>query len=155
MKNLVNSLTLLIVISIFISGCSLPSGKDEGINKFSWLEGHWVDTSNGFYESWAKTENETMHGNGYQMAEGDTIFGESLKIEKSGKTWVYIVAFGDDKTVFRLSNTPGDSLVFENPDNEFPKRITYLNRGNGAITAIIENPGVPEKFTQFNFNAVK
>ncbi|MFH1120421.1 MAG: DUF6265 family protein [Bacteroidota bacterium] len=155
MKNLICNLSCLICIALSGNGCSGPSKKNGTINSFSWLEGHWVDTTNGFYESWWKSENETLHGNGYQISEGDTVFGEKLSIENSGRSWNYIVAFGNEKTLFRLVNSPGDSLVFENPENEFPKRITYLNKGNGSITAIIENPGVTDKFTQFNFTEVK
>ena len=155
MRNLISGIALLLFISVYTSGCSDLFKKNGSIDAFSWLEGHWVDSTNSFYESWVISDIERMQGKGYQIADSDTIFGESLSIENDGRRWNYVVTFGDENTVFRLVNKPGDSLVFENPDNEFPKRITYLNKGNKRMSAIIENPGEPEKFTRFNFIKAK
>lgn len=142
-------------VTLLLSGCSLNKIKSDNLDQFSWLQGNRVDTSLGFFETWERSAIDTLHGNGYQIKNGDTIFGEMLSIEKSGNTWVYIVNFGSDKTIFRLINKPGDSIVFENPENQFPKRITYLNEGNGKITAIIENPGTADEITRFSFLPVK
>jgi len=155
MKHLFNFLIPPILIISIVSGCSDLAKKNGAIDRFSWLQGHWADTAMGFYESWEKSEKGILHGNGYQLSEGDTVFGESLSIEKSGENWAYVVSFGNEKTVFRLMNVPGDSLVFENPENEFPKRITYLKKGQGKISVIIENPGDSDKISHFNFTSIK
>ena len=144
-----------IVVIVLLAGCSGNAFHKDNLDQFSWLQGNRVDTSLGFFESWERPAFDTLHGNGYQIKDGDTIFGEMLSIEKSGNTWVYMVNFGSEKTIFRLVNEPGDSIVFENPQNQFPKRITYLNKGNGDITAIIENPGTSDEITRFNFTPVK
>ena len=145
----------IFVITLLLSSCSRNDIKKDNLDQFSWLQGKRVDTSMGFFESWDRTAVDTLLGNGYQIRDGDTIFGEMLSIVKSGNTWVYIVNFGSEKTIFRMVNKPGDSIVFENPENPFPKRITYLNKGNGNITAIIENPGTADEITRFSFSPVK
>lgn len=147
--------TFIPAILILIAGCSQPSEKSTGIEDFAWLEGNWSDSLNSFYESWGKAQNGFISGYGYQLKGGDTVFGEKLRIEKIGRDWNYIVIFGEEKTAFKLVSLPGDSLVFENNGNEFPKRITYQNMHNGRFSAIIMNPGEPEKTVHFDFKAQK
>ena len=155
MKHLFNFLIPSILIISTLVSCSDQAKKNDSIDRFTWLQGHWADTATGFYESWEISQKGILLGNGYQLSDGDTVFGESLSIEKSGENWAYVVSFGNEKTVFRLTSVPGDSLVFENPENEFPKRITYLKKDQGKISVIIENPGDPDKISYFNFTSVK
>lgn len=94
-------------------------------------------------------------GNGYRIAAGDTIFSETLFLRKLNDKWAYIVNFRNNETRFILVNKPGDSLVFDNPENEFPKRITYVKKAKGVIEAGIENPGEAERITRFLFVPIK
>lgn len=136
----------------FITGCK---GPNDETTSFLWLDGKWVDEGNGFYESWTKSGDSMLTGYGYQLIEGDTIFGESLKIKMLSEKWAYIVNTEDEETIFYLINKPGDSIVFDNPENNFPKRITYVKESNGNISATIENPGNSENYTRFDFRPIK
>ncbi|NTW24646.1 MAG: hypothetical protein HGA37_08105 [Lentimicrobium sp.] len=152
MKQLPFFLFFASIIIGLITGCSGLSNKTK---PFEWLAGKWVDEGNGFYESWTKSGDTMMIGYGYQLIEGDTIFGESLKIKKHGENWAYIVNTENVETIFYLVNKPGDSIVFDNPENSFPKRITYVKKSNGNISATIENPGNSENYTRFDFRPIK
>ncbi len=155
MKLKINLLVFILFLMFITTGCNNPEveGNDQGLLK--WLTGNRADTSLGFYEGWKTSGDTLLTGYGYQLVNKDTIFRESLSIRKTGATWNYIVRHGNEETSFRLINTPGDSLVFDNPGNEFPKRITYLNQPEGNIMVIIENPGDDNKITRFNFVPLK
>jgi hypothetical protein len=150
-----NTLLFICFSQILLIGCSYPGIKENNTDSFKWLIGNRIDTTMGFYENWSGSGDSALNGNGYQVVDGDTIFEEMLSIKRAGDNWSYFVRYGTEETRFFLSNTPGDSLVFENPDNEFPKRITYIKKPGGAFTAIIENPGDPDKTTRFNFVMIK
>ena len=145
----------LFFASIFISLITGCSGHINKTAPFEWLNGKWVDEGNGFYESWTKSGDSMLIGYGYQLIEGDTIFGESLLIKIHHGKWAYMVNTKDEETVFYLINNPGDSIVFDNPENSFPKRITYVKDSNGNISATIENPGNAENRTRFDFRPLK
>jgi hypothetical protein len=149
--------TLLFVsFNLFIlTGCSDSGLKENNTDSFNWLIGSRTDTTLGFYENWSGSGDSALNGNGYQVVDGDTIFEEMLSLIRADDNWSYVVRYGTEETRFILSNTPGDSLVFENPDNEFPRRITYIKKPDGAFIAIIENPGEPDKTTRFNFVLIK
>jgi|GEM_PF-2133212 len=155
MKNSINTTICFITILIFIAGCSDSGSQKKDLERFNWLIGSWSDTTNGFFENWSLSGDSALTGNGLQIKEGDTIFEESLSVKIVDNNWSYVVRYGTEETHFTLANEPGDSLVFQNPDNEFPRRITYIKKPDGAFIAIIENPGEPDKTTIFNFILIK
>lgn len=153
-KNFLIAILFLSASFILMSCSDMPGSKPE-IDKFEWLTGNRVDSALLFFESWTMKGDSMLIGNGYQSDAGDTIFSETLTIEKYNGKWAYIVNSGEDVTRFILVNKPGDSLVFDNPENEFPKRITYIKKNKGLIAVSIENPGETEKITRFSFVPVK
>jgi hypothetical protein len=42
---------------------------------------------------------------------------------------------------FPLVSVTDDTVVFENPDHDFPQRITYQRNGDDSVTATVEAPG--------------
>lgn len=149
-------LTVIILSALLTgSGCSLPGSSSKEIVKFEWMTGSRADTVSGFYEYWSVQGDSALVGKGYRIAAGDTIFSEKLMITKYNGKWAYIVNFRNEETRFILVNKPGDSLVFDNPENAFPKRITYVKKVNGLIAASIDNPDEPGKITGYNFIPVK
>lgn len=156
MKTHISFLLLFLSTCILLmSGCANSGSKENNQDQFKWLIGSRADTTLGIFENWASTGDSCLSGNGFQVTDGNTIFKESLSVKRIGNNWAYIVRYGTEETHFTLANEPGDSLVFENPDNEFPKRITYIKKVDGAIIAIIENPGEPDKTIRFNFIPIK
>ncbi|PKP00839.1 MAG: hypothetical protein CVU14_06565 [Bacteroidetes bacterium HGW-Bacteroidetes-9] len=148
-------LFFLITLSMLFAACSNNSGNLQSIAKLNWLLGSRIDTANNFYESWENSGDSMLIGTGYQIENLDTIFGESISIHKNNNKWEYSVVFDSVKTVFTLENNPGDSLVFENISNEFPKRIIYLKKNDGSIGVILENPNESDNRVNFNFTPLK
>lgn len=143
-------LVLIPIICAFTS-CSSQNKSENDISGFNWLIGSRLDTINGFFESWSIQGDSIFTGFGYSVATGDTIFRERLVIRKINNKWNYCVNFRNELSNFVLINSPGDSLVFDNPGNDYPKRITYIRKLNGEIAARIENPNEPDKTIHYFF----
>ena len=155
MKPAKSFLYIFITLIMFSNACSDNSGNSQSITKFDWLLGSRLDSVNNFYEAWEKSGDSMLIGKGYQIENLDTIFGESISIKKNNSKWEYIVVFDTVKTVFMLTNSPGDSLVFENLSNDFPKRISYLKKNEGTIEVLLDNPGESDNMINFNFTLLK
>ncbi|MCB9016645.1 MAG: hypothetical protein H6541_12690 [Lentimicrobiaceae bacterium] len=141
----------LIPITFAFNSCSFQKKPEYDISGFNWLIGSRLDTINGFFESWSIQGDSIFTGFGYSVATSDTIFRERLVIRKIHNKWNYCVNFRNELSNFVLINSPGDSLVFDNPGNDFPKRITYIRELNGKIAASVENPGEPDKTINYYF----
>mgnify|MGYP003382194306 CR=1 FL=1 len=98
------------------------------------LIGDWQDTgaSDGtiFEEHWSRTNDSLLTGRGLVLSGRDTVFVEYLGIHRNGDRAFYsamIPSQNDGASVdFKLTSANGDSLVFEEPEHDFPQRITYV-----------------------------
>ena len=152
-KNILRVLTIVFIFNL-LTFCS--SKKDYTIpDTLLWLTGQYADTSIRFFESWSLRNDSILTGSGFQLEGTDTVFMEQLSIEMRDKQWQYVVKADSSETTFALINAPGDSLVFENRKNEYPKKITYVRRTKGGIDVTIDNPDEAGKKQVFRFNNVK
>lgn len=104
------------------------------------LVGAWVDTNaNGrtvFHEQWERSADTLYTGLGFVMSGNDTVHIEHLRIHWDRSNGWYSAripsqnegAFVD----FKLVHASSDSLVFTNPDHDFPQRIRYARDASGA-----------------------
>jgi len=141
--------TLLALLSfLFLSAFSNPVIESSKISdeNFSWLLGSWqrVNEKEGqqTYEHWEKASKALYLGIGCTIKEGDTIWKENLALRKAGKNWNFEVkGKGESRpTVFVLTKIEKESFVCENPENEFPKVISYQKSTTG-LSAIISGGG--------------
>lgn len=144
---------LLILIFIIMSKTAF-SQNNADMQKLLWIVDKWVSQSENStsYEHWEKT-NETLYTGGSEtIKNGDTVFAEKLKIELiEGKVY-YIadVAHNPAPVKFLLTEVNDNSAIFENPDHDFPQKITYINE-NGILHAVIEGPGKDGKTKKVDF----
>ena len=97
------------------------------------LIGDWqdMDTSDGtvFQEHWTRTNDSLLTGRGLVLSGGDTVFVEYLGIHTNADRAFYSARTpsqnGGASVDFKLTAAFGDSLVFEDPEHDFPQRITY------------------------------
>lgn len=122
------------------------------INKADWLVGNWENVSEEgeFTEKWTKKDTKTLLGNSYFVIENDTVFSERVNLVQRGKGLFYIVEIASDSSVelteFKLTSSTENQLVFENSENDFPKKITYNKITNDSIFAEISGGGNPQGF---------
>ncbi|MCP4459862.1 MAG: hypothetical protein GY816_17840 [Cytophagales bacterium] len=157
------TLTILIPCLLFAISCSSPSKSEadestsiSGIEKLRWLEGNWVRTNDGeaqiTYEQWAKTTENVYSGRGYTIRidssifQPDTVFMEQIRIVTINDTLNFeVTGVNEASTLFKFIEQTDTSFVCVNPENEFPKKISYT-LSNDHITALLSGRGPDIKF---------
>ena len=121
-----------ICLIILFSAC-LQYGITQSIDPFAWLEGTWEmpRPKGGFrLETWVQKDSTTLTGKGIKVVGKDTTLLESIEIKvDEGEIW-YVPTVQDQNNAtaipFKLVSSTGHHYVFENPQHDFPQRITYV-----------------------------
>jgi hypothetical protein len=134
--------------------------KNYQMEKLLWIVGRWENTGGETksIEHWKKINGSLYEGGSETIKNGEVIFSEKLKIHKIGEEIFYIadVKHNPAPVMFKLASLNDNCAVFENPEHDFPKKITYKNE-NSNLHAWIEGPGKNGdlKKIDFYFNKIK
>lgn len=153
MRNILFPFCLFVFFLLF--SCQEPNPTKE----IDWLLGTWENkTDQGtFTETWIKTNNETKEGLKYNRLEaksslvknGDTLFSEEVILFKMNK-WMYcVMASGQNNgkaVTFTVTSMDTNEIVFENPEHDFPKKITYKLINKDSLYAEISGNGKSQGF---------
>jgi len=113
------------------------------IEKINWLNGKWQNASpqGTAIEAWEKLNDSTMTGKSYFIKGTDTLPAESISIQQKGADLFYIPTVMDQNggkpVTFKLTSSVNDQWVFENPEHDFPQKITYIRQPDGTLLAEI------------------
>jgi len=147
---------------IFLIFCALlainfNSNHSEDIatqesENFDWLTGNWIRTNDAAgvttFENWKKISTKEYKGEGFTLKGKDTIFKEDMRLSNETEKWKFIVTgVNEEPTTFQILILEHNRFVAENPQNDFPKRITYFTEGD-KLTAFIS---ADKKNISFNF----
>jgi hypothetical protein len=136
MKNCISTIFLIVTVTMAYGQASTQGGA------FDWLKGTWekVQTKPGqtAYEVWSEDVDGNLTGMGCTLNGADTVFIERLKIiEKSGDYYyVADVSHNAAPVLFKMTEIGDMSFISENPEHDFPKKITYRFDGT-VLTATI------------------
>jgi hypothetical protein len=136
-----NRVKLSLILLIVLGTIGIANAQTEDIAQFQWLIGNWKGTQGDatFYESWSQLDNNTVVGKGCNIVKNDTLFRESLQIQKVGNFWVYIATIEDGyPVIFTLTNHFDDTWIFTNYEHDFPQRIVYTKKDDGKLHAKVE-----------------
>lgn len=125
----------LLIVPLF------AGAQNETAEQFRPILGSWKGDLDGatVAENWEQKDESTFLGEGYVVADGDTIIREVLRIQKIGSYWNYIPVINDSKpTLFTLVEMQEDKWVFENNEHDFPQRVIYTIQKDGSLLAWIE-----------------
>lgn len=132
------------IILIIIFNLQLMAQEKTDMQKLLWIADSWVSASGETtsYEEWKVINDDLFEGGSKTIKDGKVIFSESLKIEKTADGIYYVadVAHNPAPVKFKLTGVTDTSAVFENPEHDFPQKITYLLE-EGNLHAFIEGPG--------------
>jgi len=135
--------------------CSWSYLQNDEIKKAEWLIGTWVNqTSKGdLYEHWSKVSEVEFKGKSYSLQQRDTVIYISMRLTQEHNNWFYIPAVkaqnGGQPVRFALKRSSNTSLVFENPEHDFPQTVTYTKIDQDSLVAEISGTykGKQEKET--------
>lgn len=118
----------------------------DDFSKLQWLEGIWsrtdVKPGNSAREIWTKSSADEYTGLGVSMEGHDTTFVERLRIEVKDGSIFYVadVPENPQPVYFRFTSLADSAFACENPDHDFPKKISYVLEGS-MLTATISGDG--------------
>lgn len=112
------------------------------VEQLAWLTGCWEAASpqRTVEERWTAPRGETMLGVSRTVRDGRTVAYEWVLIRlQDGRLAYQVHPSGQASAVFLSREMTASSVVFENPEHDFPQRIGYQREGD-ALTAWIEGP---------------
>lgn len=156
---------LLILILLFVGLAGLISltkrGNDK-ISEFKWLSGSWKMTTKrgAIVESWTVINDSSMQGGSvFIKNETDSTLLETISLVFRNNKYYYIPVTSrqnDNKPVsFAITSFDRKGFVAENPEHDFPKRITYRLITIDSIHAFIDGgPSMTEKKSDFYYSRI-
>ena len=124
--------SLLLLSSIILLFCSCKEQPQHTVvtTQFDYLIGNWERTNSKAgsttSEHWRAVTSEDLYGHGYTIENKDTVFNERMRIYKKEEQWLLSISGpNENPTVFKITESSKNRFKAVNPDNEFPKVITY------------------------------
>jgi hypothetical protein len=115
---------------------------DKGLDQFAWMVGSWSVENGGTVveEHWTHARGGTMLAVGRTTRGQRTVFYEFLRIEQTPDAITYHAApkGRSPATPFKMTEMGQGKVVFENPQHDFPVRITYWREGPDGMGAKVE-----------------
>ncbi|SDS45779.1 hypothetical protein SAMN04488553_2302 [Gramella sp. MAR_2010_147] len=111
---------------------------------FDWIIGDWIRT-NGMHkltttEHWKKISSNLYEGTGVTKKNNETVFRENLRIIKKEEKWIYeVTGVNKETTNFLLTSISDNTFTAVNPENEFPKKISYRTEDKKLIAEISDD----------------
>ncbi len=112
------------------------------IDALAFLTGHWSAEGPGGSSSeelWLPPKSGLMVGLNRSVSRKGRVSFEFLRVEQRENAVAYVAQPGGGKpTAFLLTRAEGQLAVFENPEHDFPRRITYRRHGT-ALHARVDD----------------
>jgi len=141
-------LVLLLLPVVLLAADAPAPGKATAavaINQLAWLAGHWRMEKGGRVvdEQWMAPAAGVMLGMSRTIARGKVVEHEFLQIREGPGGALYYIAMpsGQKEAAFQIVSLSATEAVFENPQHDFPQKISYTLRPDGSLLAAIEGPG--------------
>jgi hypothetical protein len=134
----------LVLCGTGAAGCGTQQRLRYGgsaVDQLYWMTGAWVAENEGVRteEHWTAPRAGTMFAVGRTIEDEKTLFYEYLRIEASGDSAIYYASpRGRGTTPFKMTDVSDRRVIFENPQHDFPQRITYWRDEKNQLHAQIE-----------------
>jgi len=131
--------SVLVLVLLVTTSCSfsqtLTSETTSNFKKLEWLVGTWNRTNikpgKSSFERWEKKSEFELRGIGVTMNGNDTAFVEKITILIKDNSIYYVadVPENEKPVYFKLVEISNTGFVCENPEHDFPKKISYQVNG--------------------------
>lgn len=134
-------LGMIALIPNLTEGCAL--NKQNDLQQLDWLTGQWcakgeTSTTN---EWWLPHTDGMMVGVNLASRPGKSPVYEYLRIEQTKDGVEYIASpFGKKEVRFKATACGDSWIVFENPNHDWPTKITYRLEAPNRLRATAEGP---------------
>jgi hypothetical protein len=113
------------------------------LDKATWLIGTWqmIMDDQTTTETWQRQNDSTLSGTSCTLIGADTVSYETLSLTQNGSDLFYIPTVSgqnnNEPVKFRLTGSTDELLIFENPEHDFPQKITYNRLADDSLFAEI------------------
>lgn len=157
-----NSIAFLLFIAAS-SFLNKPADLSTSVKSFHWLQGSWqMQTKRGIItEKWTISNDSTLAGTSIMTrADGTEIALEKIELSHRNGHYYYIPTVknqnGERPVEFKITSHSETGFVAENPQHDFPKRITYQLVNKDSIHAVIDDgSATPVKKSDFYYSRKK
>lgn len=112
------------------------------LKSLEWLAGMWegIHGQGIYHEEWQIVNSSEMLGKAYLIKKGEILNMEILKLHIAGGNIFYTAEVSHNKSPvsFRLISDQNNIFIFENPEHDFPQKITYEKKEDGSLYAVVE-----------------
>jgi hypothetical protein len=127
---------------VLVARAAEPATIPTRVADLSWLVGLWKLERNGrvVTERWDAPAGNMMLGTSQTVAKEKTVEYEFLLLREDPNGDIFYVAkpARQKEAAFKLVRATARQLVFENPEHDFPQRISYTLQPDGTLLAAIE-----------------
>jgi len=119
-----------------VSALALASDHDS--HQLDWLVGCWVSPDKSAQEVWAVDSDRSLAGFAVTVGDNRVTFYEVLSIRQTVRGSLVYTAHpsGQSPASFAATTITDHSVVFTNPDHDYPQQIAYSRQEN-RLSAII------------------
>ena len=134
--------SLILLLLLTILSCK-KGEKTNLLNEIDWLIGTWENNSDkgNLLEIWKKENDSVYSGQSFYIKAKDTLHFESIQLKQISDSLLYSSSVkGQDNDLaldFKLTSKTQNQFVFENPKNDYPKKIVYKLITKDSLVAII------------------
>jgi len=136
---------LVVIASVWASASSAVTR--QSLADLSWFVGYWSSSSDttSMEECWLPAKGGMYIGVHRDIFPGGKVFYEYLRIEWREDGYYYVAKPSNQpEAAFKLTSITSDGnsprAVFENPEHDYPTKITYQLLPSGALRATISGP---------------
>ncbi|RXK60968.1 hypothetical protein ESA94_10970 [Lacibacter luteus] len=156
-------ISILLLLFVAVSSFSNETGWHTSVKSFHWLKGSWqMQTRRGVItEKWAVANDSTLSGeSSITRADGTIIPLEKIELAFRKGHYYYIPTVknqnGEQPVEFKITTHSEKGFVAENPQHDFPKRISYTLVNADSIHAVIDDGlETPVKKSNFYYSRKK
>jgi len=141
-------ITFILGIVFFSCGVRIAQGqatakKELSIKNAEWLIGLWENkrAKGSTFEQWSKASESELKGKSFMIKEKDTIVFENVRLvmQKDGVFYIPMVKDQNNgkEVPFRSTSLSSNEMIFENPEHDFPQKITYVRITQDSLVAEI------------------
>lgn len=140
---------ILILVTILLLASCRKSKEVSKISGKDWLLGKWENKSDSgnLLEIWKKENDSLFIGESYFIKEKDTLHSEKIQLKQEGENLLYISTVkgenNDAPTTLKHNIASTKELVFENPKNNYPRKIVYKPFATNHL--LIEISGIQQE----------
>jgi hypothetical protein len=120
---------------------SWAGAQSASVEQLAWLQGCWEAVSPGqtIEEQWMPPRGHAMLGVSRTVRDDRLAAYELVVVREDGGRLAYEAhPSGQAAATFASRSLGESSVVFENPDHDFPQRVGYTRTGPDALLAWIE-----------------